>query len=169
MTTHRLQCAILITILLLPLSLPTVALAEPDTTIIGLTNAGQQIDGMEVTFTGEVVGDILNASGDSKWLLVQDGSASISVVVDTADAEKITHLGRYDQTGTRIEVQGVFTANCTEHDGLTDVHATKITVLDEGSARESVFNTRELQVGALLIVIGVCLYILHWRLRERTR
>jgi hypothetical protein len=158
-----------IVLLLLSLVFSVPAFAEPNTTIVGLTNAGQQIDGQTVTFEGEAIGDILNAGGETKWLLLQDGNASISVLISASDVERITYLGRYDQTGALIEVQGRFTENCDDHDGLTDVHATKITILDEGSMRETAFDIRELQIGALLIIIGACLYVLHWRLRERTR
>jgi hypothetical protein len=28
---------------------------------------------------------------------------------------------------------------------------------------------RELEIGGLLVLIGLCLLVLHWRLRERTR
>jgi hypothetical protein len=168
-TETRSRCVVLIAFLLLILNLPTLAFADSNTTVTGLTNAGQQIDGQDVSFEGEVVGDILNAEPGFKWLLVRDGNDSLSVLIAADDAEKITHLGRYNETGTRIEVRGIFEIDCAEHDGQTDVHATKITVLDEGSLRESDFSARELEVGALLIVIGACLYVLHWRLRERTR
>jgi hypothetical protein len=148
---------------------PAVASAEPNTTIVGLTNAGQQLDGQEVTIQGEVVGDILFADGDHKWLMLQDGGASISVLVDEQEVSKVTHLGRYDQVGTRLEVTGEFQVDCADHDGLTDVHAARIIVIDEGIEVESHFDAREFQIGALLIIVGLCLTILHWRLRERTR
>jgi hypothetical protein len=151
------------------LALPTVALAEPDTTIVGLTNAGQQLDGQKVTIQGEAVGDILNAGDGYRWLTLQDSGASISVLVSEDDAAKVTHLGRYGQTGTRLEVSGEFQVDCAEHDGLIDVHATKVTVIDEGSEVASQFNILELEIGALLVIIGLCLLVLHRRLRERTR
>jgi hypothetical protein len=155
--------------LLTVLMAPAVASAEPNTTIVGLTNAGQQLDGQEVSIQGEVVGDILFADGDHKWLMLQDGGATISVLVDEREISKVTHLGRYDQVGTRLEVTGEFQVDCADHDGLTDVHAVKVTVIDEGFEVESRLDARELQIGALLIIVGLCLTILHWRLRERTR
>lgn len=165
----RLLSVVLVVVVYIMLSIPVSAFAASNTTIAGLTNAGQQLAGQNVTFKGEVVGDIVNASKDSKWLLLQEGTASISVLVSSADAERITHLGRYNQTGTLIEVRGRFETDCTAHDGLTDVHAETIRILDEGGVRESSFNLRELQIGALLVLIGGFLIILHWRLRERTR
>jgi hypothetical protein len=154
---------------LLTLAVPSVAVAKPNTTIVGLTNAGQQLDGQEVTFQGEAVGDILVAEKGYRWLMLQDGGASISVLVDEDDAAKVTRLGRYGQVGTRLEVTGEFQVDCPEHDGLTDVHAARVTVIDEGSIVTSHFDVRKLEIGALLVVVGLCLLVLHWRLRERTR
>jgi hypothetical protein len=31
------------------------------------------------------------------------------------------------------------------------------------------FDVRKFEIGALLVVVGLCLLVLHWRLRERTR
>jgi hypothetical protein len=148
---------------------PHSALAEPDTTIVGLTNAGRQLDGQDVTFQGEVVGDILNAEKGYRWLMLQDGGATISVLVAEHEVAKVTHLGRYGQIGTRLEITGEFQVDCPEHDGLTDVHANRVTVIDEGFETESSFAARELEIGGLLTLVGFCLLVLHWRLRERTR
>jgi hypothetical protein len=155
--------------LLLALQPPLAAYAEPDTTITGLVNAGQQLNGQEVTIRGEVIGDILVAESGYKWLMLRDGGATISVLVEEDEVAKVTHLGRYGQIGTQLEVTGVFEADCPEHDGLTDVHATKVVVIDEGSEVTSSFSVVELEIGALLVVVGLCLLVLHRRLRERTR
>jgi hypothetical protein len=148
---------------------PAVALAEANTTIIGLTNAGPQLDGQEVTVQGEAVGDILVAEKGFRWLMVQDGGASISVLMNERDASKVTRLGRYGQIGTHLEITGEFHVDCADHDGLTDVHATQVTIIDEGTMVESRFNARKLEIGALLVIVGLCLLVVHWRLRERTR
>jgi hypothetical protein len=148
---------------------PRVALAEPNTTIVGLVNAGQQLDGQEVVIEGEVVGDIIAAENGHRWLMLQDGGASISVLISEDDLDKVVRLGRYGQIGTRLEVTGEFRTDCVEHQGLVDVHATKLVVLDEGTGLTERVDVRKLQVGGLLVVIGGCLLVLHWRLREKTR
>jgi hypothetical protein len=148
---------------------PGTASAEPNTTIVGLTNAGQQIDGQEVTIQGEVVGDILSAQRGYKWLLLQDGGATISVLVAEHEVAKVTRLGRYGQIGTRLEVTGEFQIDCADHDGLTDVHATRVVVIDEGSEVEHRLDPRAFQIGVLLIIVGGCLLVRHWRLRVRSR
>ena len=148
---------------------PANALAETNTTILELSNTTEHGYKQNVTITGEVVGDILNAEPGYKWLLLQDGGATISVLVSDSDAEKVTHLGRYGQVGTQLEVSGEFKVDCEEHDGLTDIHATSVTVLNEGYYVVSFFDSNKLKLGAVLILVGVGLVFLHWRLRERTR
>jgi hypothetical protein len=150
-------------------SAPTTPAPTVTTTIANLMDAGQRFDGQEVTIEGEVVGDILAADGDHKWLMLQNDGATISVLVDEDEVSKIARLGRYNQVGTRIEVSGVFRVDCPDHDGLTDLHATRVVVLDEGHEIESAFDLRKLEFGGVLIVVGLCLLVLHWRLRERTR
>jgi hypothetical protein len=160
---------VILTMLALFMVPPHVALAQPNTTIVGLTNAGQQLNGQEVTFQGEAVGDILNAQKGYKWLMLQDGGATISVLITEYDATKVKVLGRYGQVGTRLEVTGEFWVDCPDHDGLSDVHAKRVVVIEEGSVSEPAFVVRELEIGGLLVVVGLCLLALHWRLRERTR
>jgi hypothetical protein len=163
------RAALVLLVLLLTLMSPSVASAKPDTTIVGLTNAGRQLDGQQVIIQGEVVGDILIAENGYRWLMLQDGGASISVHIAESELAKITHLGRYNQVGTRLEVLGEFHLDCAEHDGLTDVHAITVSVVSEGFEVASDFDVRKLQVGGLLVFISLCLLVLHWRLRERTR
>jgi hypothetical protein len=145
------------------------AVPEPDTTIDGLANAGPQLDGQEVSFVGEVIGDIINAEKGHCWLTLVDNNSTISVFVSAKDAALVSHLGRYGQRGTTLLVQGVFEQDCAEHDGLTDVHASAVFVVDPGAYLTTDFNVRELQFGGLLILVALCLGMLYWYLRERSR
>jgi len=147
---------------------PLSALAETDTTISEL-NETTQHQSRQVTVKGEVVGDILNAQKGYKWLLLLDGQSSISVLVTDEDALKVVWLGRYNQVGTTLEISGVFHADCSDHDGLTDIHATSVKVLEEGYKTQSSLEGHKIGVAVLLIVLGAALSILHGRLRERTR
>ena len=149
---------------------PVVAFAEPEiTTIFELSNTDQHDDRQMVTVRGEVVGDILNAEAGYKWLLLHDIDATISIFVSEEDALKVTHLGRYNQVGAQLEITGEFHVDCDEHDGLTDIHAISVKVLDEGHIVVSPFDDNKIKLGAVLIALGAGLVFLHWRLRERTR
>ena len=148
---------------------PAVVYADGETTLHDLANATDQREQQNITVKGEVVGDILFASPGYKWLLLHDGNNTISVLVKDEDAEKIAHLGRYGQVGAQIEVVGRFKVDCDDHDGLTDIHATGIKVLEEGYDTPGSFDVIKLEIGLLLILIGISLHLLHKRLRERTR
>jgi len=143
--------------------------ASPTITVTGLSNAGTVLDGQEVDFTGEAVGDIINADSGHKWLTIHDSGSSISVYVSDADAQKVTALGRYGQTGTTLEIVGVFHLACDQHDGLSDVHAASVTVINAGAPLEQHPNLRLLIFGGVLIIVGILLFILHNRLQERVR
>jgi hypothetical protein len=139
------------------------------TTIASLSSAGTLLDGQKVDFVGEVVGDVIDGGSDNKWLTLYDAGASISVFVSDSDAQQVTNLGRYGRQGTKLEIRGVYRLACEEHQGLSDVHALTVKVFDEGGPVPSSLNIRQLQVGLLLVGIGLLLLLLHWRLRERTR
>ncbi len=155
--------------LALMLAMPTPARAITTTTVTGLTNDGALMDGQHVIVEGEVIGDIIHADAEHKWLVLSDGNAGISVLVKNADVEKITHLGRYDQLGTRIEVSGIFQVDDEARDGLTDITADTIKIIDEGRMVASPIDWQKIQIGVLLLVIGGILAFIHWRLKERTR
>lgn len=142
---------------------------DTNTSIAALSSAGTLMDGQKVDFTGEAVGDIVNGEKGYKWLTLYDGGSSVSVYVSDEDALKVSNLGRYGQKGTSLEISGVFNLACDIHEGLSDVHASRVKVLEAGESQPSQLNVRQLQIGLLLVGIGALLLLLHWRLRERTR
>lgn len=150
-------------------SLQNTTTAPVLTTIGELTSAGDSLDGLDVSVQGEAVGDIINAEPGYKWITLLDAGASMSVRVKDGDAAKIKYLGRHESQGTRVKVTGAFEVDCTAHDGLIDMHATSLTVLDEGYKIERAFDSNKILIGLGLLFLGVGIFVLHWRLRERTR
>jgi len=145
------------------------ALAEPNTTVDVLAHITEPGSRQNVIVDGEVVGDIIYADAEHKWLLLQGNSATISVYVSNEDALKVGTLGRYGQRGCMVEVRGEFVVECADHNGLTDIHAVELVVLDPGQQIDSPPNANKLKIGGLLLVVGLGLIVLQWRLRERTR
>jgi len=160
---------LLITMLCLTPLGAKLALADPTTTVYQLINNPGNDNKQDVIVQGEVVGDILNADSGHKWLLLDEDDSTISVYVTNQDAQKITSLGAYGQIGTQVEIEGVFNEDCSDHDGLTDIHAAKVTVLDQGQTVPSLFDSNKLKIGIILLLAGGLLIVVHWRLRERTR
>lgn len=146
-----------------------------DTTIYDLLNATPAMQGRTIQVTGEVIGDRLRAEEDPGmyWItlasLDPSKEGSISVLVDEKIADSIDTYGRYGVMGTKLKVLGVFHLACDTHEGITDVHATSATVVDEGYARPDAFRVRDFVPGAVACVIGVGLMLLFRFLRERER
>ncbi len=107
----------------------------------------ERFDGREVVFRGEAVGDVM-IRGDHAWVTLNDdhyslnalheagelrgGNSGIGVWLPASEAEKISRLGRHGSVGDYVEVVGVFHADCREHGGDFDIHATSLRVLQPG-------------------------------------
>ncbi|MGQ9475170.1 MAG: hypothetical protein ACUVT4_03465 [Actinomycetota bacterium] len=107
----------------------------------------EKYNGREVVFRGEAVGDVMTR-GDHAWLTVNDdpyslkalhdaeelrgGNSGIGVWLPVSEARRVTRLGRHGSVGDYVEVIGVFHADCREHGGDFDIHATSLRVLEPG-------------------------------------
>lgn len=112
-----------------------------------LMQSWEDYDGEEVVFVGEAVGDVM-VRGEQAWITVNDdhysrralaesaelrgGNSGIGVWLSREEAAKITRLGRYGSIGDRVSVRGVFHADCPEHGGDFDIHASSLEVLERG-------------------------------------
>ena len=66
-----------------------------------LVSANRALNGSEVSFTGEAVGDIVNADEGHKWVNIRGSSNSaISVYMPDDLAKLIQNVGDYHMTGT---------------------------------------------------------------------
>lgn len=139
----------------LALSLPAVLLpacaaaegAAVEVSSSDLLNNWEDLDGREVIYRGEAVGDVM-ARGDHAWITVNDdhysrealqeagklrgGNSGIGIWLPVGEAEKIATLGRNKTQGDYVEVRGVFNADCMEHGGDFDIHASSLEVLAPG-------------------------------------
>lgn len=143
------------------------------TTRVGvLTAANRALNDATVSFSGEVVGDIMNGGEGHKWLNVlgTDGSC-IGVWVDDDMAARISNVGSYSTTGTTIQVRGIYSLDCEEHQGELDVHALSIRVLDAGGAVEHYADDGDVMLGLQLCAIAfmllVAFFVLRWRSDRR--
>lgn len=145
-----------------------------DASISDLEKADSYMDGQTVQVTGEVVGDRINAELDSDhcWLTLQatDGSyAEVTVFVTTAAAGLVDTFGAYGKRGTVLQVRGTFNLACDEHEGLTDLHADHVSVVSSGAVEPDEFNALKFVPGAVLLVVGLVLVLVFFRMRESRR
>ena len=139
-----------------------------------LTAANRALNEATVSFTGEVVGDIMSGGEGYKWLNVlgADGSC-IGVWVDDDMAARISNVGGYSTTGTSIQVRGIYSLDGADHQGELDVHALSIRVVDAGGAVTHYVDRRDVVLGLELCAVGFGLllvfFILRWREDRRAQ
>ena len=146
-----------------------------DTSIAALCNADAYYDNQTVQVVGEAVGDNIREGldGRHRWITLaaseKDSTATVSVYMTTEAAAKIDTYGKYGTTGTKLQVRGIFHLVCPEHEGLTDLHADIVTVVEKGKHHEDVFNVNAFVPGAVAVAAGLVLMGVFYYLRERQR
>ena len=103
-----------------------------------------------------------------KWLNVlgTDGSC-IGVWVDDDMAARISNVGSYSTTGTTIQVRGIYSLDCGDHQGELDVHALTIRVLDAGGPITHYVDDQDIATGLQLCAVAFILLaifgVMRWR------
>ncbi len=133
-----------------------------------LTRVNRALDGGVVRVQGEAVGDKLAAGDGGVWVNILGSSGtSVGVYMSAEQAECISRLGDYNNTGTVVRVTGVYSVACHEHQGELDLHAQSVEVVDAGGAIEHVVGL-EHGIGAIAVCfVGACLLGLFCWLRFR--
>ncbi len=144
-----------------------------DTSIADLSTADSYYDDQTVQVTGEAIGDSIKADleGRRRWITLssEGDSATIAVFMSSDSATKIDTFGSYDARGTVLQVQGTFHLVCPEHDGVSDLHAEVVTVVDQGVRTADRFNFNAFIPGIVAVVAGLVMTGVFYWLRERQR
>lgn len=146
-----------------------------DTPISALSSADTYYDNQTVQVVGEAVGDAIHAdvSGGHCWVMLssqeQGVSYTISVYMSASAAARIDTFGRYGAQGTELQVRGTFHLVCPDHEGVSDIHADVVSVVDPGAQHFDEFKLEAFVPGAVTIVAGLVLMLVFYRLRERQR
>ena len=143
-----------------------------ETSIYALQNSDTYYEGQTVQVTGEAVGDIIDAEGGDthKWITLDslpgDQQATVQVYVSAEQAALIDMLGRYEKTGSTVSVTGRYHLVCDQHDGLSDIHATSLNVLQPGSSHHTNFALEPFIPAFGLVGLGLLLFWWYRRKRE---
>lgn len=143
-----------------------------ETSIADLAQADSYYEGQTVLVKGEVVGDRVNDEfrEENCWITLQDDEESPNVLAVSLTKEQtnvIDTYGQYGSTGTQLQVRGTFHLECSEHQGLSDVHADEVSALQPGSSTPEPINYRVLVGAIIACVIGFALLVLYYVRRER--
>jgi hypothetical protein len=121
-----------------------------------LINNAKQYDGKLITYSGEVIGDVM-LRGNFAWVNINDGDNALGVWMDASLAKEIKFTGNYKSRGDSLEISGIFHRACLEHGGDLDIHAQGLRKLASGRMVNQRLNLgkRNLSLvllGALLII-----------------
>ena len=144
-----------------------------DTSIIDLSTADAYIDGQTVQVVGEAIGDNLRATfgGRQRWITLSssDDSSTIAVIMSAESASRIDTFGAYNVRGTIVQVRGIFNLVCAEHEGVSDLHAEVVNIVEKGVRTEDPFELESFLPGAATVAVGLLMMGLFYFLRERRR
>ena len=157
----------LLTILIfITMAIPMAGANAAEVTTTDLIEHASEWDGKTVTFTGELIGDVM-LRGDHVWLNVLDDSNAIGIWAERSVLDSITSIGRYEQTGDTMQIKGVFHRACQEHGGDMDLHAEQIIVIKAGYQTEPVLSY-PLLIGAVVLLLadGIVLAFIAQRKRS---
>ncbi|MEA5019767.1 MAG: hydrolase [Gordonibacter sp.] len=146
-----------------------------DTSIAALAEADSYFDRQTVQVVGEVIGDSIRDGlrGQRRWITLaaveDESTATISVSMTPEAAAKIDTFGKYGMTGTKLQVRGTFYLVCPEHEGLTDLHAEAVTVVEKGKHHPDKFDVNAFLPGVVAVVVGLAFVGVFYYLRERQR
>lgn len=146
-----------------------------DTSIASLGAADAYYDNQTVQVVGEAIGDNISAGADThhRWITLaaveKDSTATVSVFMTNEAAGRIDTYGRYGTVGTKLQVRGIFHLVCPQHEGLTDIHADIVSVVEKGKHHNESFKPQAFIPGALMVVVGLVLMGVFYYLRERQR
>jgi hypothetical protein len=146
-----------------------------NTDIAELSDAEAFHDTQEVQVQGEVVGDLINDESNAKqcWITLQsmkeNDSSVVSVLMTHEQASLIDSYGNYHVAGTELQVRGMFYLSCSEHQGISDIHAEEVTVAQTGEARTQEANPAVLWTGVLAVGLGLVSLFTYVYMRDRRR
>lgn len=144
-----------------------------DTSIVDLGTADTYYDDQTVQVTGEAIGEAIKAGlrNSHRWVTLasDDSKSTVSVFMPTEAAKKIGIFGRYGSKGATVQVQGTYHLACADHEGLSDIHAEVVTVVEQGHEMPQEFDIRAFVPGIIVVVVGLILTAIYRWMRERQR
>ncbi|MFH1247648.1 MAG: DNA-binding protein [Candidatus Omnitrophota bacterium] len=129
-----------------------------------LINNATTYDGLEITYKGEVIGELMRRQEHS-WANIYDGNVSIGVWLDNRMAQEVNFTGSYKFQGDTVEVSGIFHRTCSEHGGDLDIHAQKLRITSRGYPHRERLDLDKkrwvLILGAITLILWILTLLKH--------
>lgn len=144
------------------------------TSIADLAKADSSYSGKTVLVQGEVVGDRINdeLQPENCWITLEEMGSSnpavVSVFMTMEQSSVIDTYGRYGSQGTTLQVRGTFHLECSNHQGMSDIHVEEVSAVALGHATTAQVNYCILLAGGIAVVVGLILFYVYRRKREGT-
>ncbi len=142
------------------------------TSIADLAKADSYYEGQTVLVQGEVVGDRINDEMQSGncWITLQDSEAAnpsvVSVFMTIEQSSVIDSYGHFGMKGTELQVRGTFHLECSEHQGMSDIHVEELSALASGESERPQVSISILVAGIVAVVAGLALLYVYYKKRE---
>ena len=146
-----------------------------DMSIVDLASADSYHDNQIVQVLGEVVGDRIFETGDMGhcWITLDapntKDDATIAVYMTSESAQMIDTYGKYHTRGTMLQVRGIFHLACSEHQGISDLHADYVAVAQPGVEVDDTLEFSPFLPGIIALAFAGTLVIVYARMREKER
>lgn len=121
-----------------------------------LIRQAKKYDGQIVTYSGEVIGDLMRRK-DFAWVNLKDMDNAVAVWITAEMAKVVQFTGNYKTQGDLLEVTGIFYRNCLEHGGDLDIHAQTLRKISSGRVVVHQINLKKLKL--IFILFGVLFFI----------
>ena len=144
------------------------------TSIADLAKADSSYSGKTVLVQGEVVGDRINdeLQPENCWITLEETGSSnpavVSVFMTMEQSSVIDTYGRYGTQGTTLQVRGTFHLECSNHQGMSDIHVEEVSAVASGHPTTAQVNYYILLAGGIAVVIGLVLLYVYHKKREGT-
>ena len=146
-----------------------------DISIVDLAAADSYYDNQIVQVLGEVVGDRIFETADLThcWITLDAPTTEldevIAVYMTAESAQMIDTYGKYKTRGTMLQVRGVYHLACSEHQGISDIHADYVSVVQPGVTMDDTLEFASFLPGIIVLACAGALVLVYRRLREKER
>ena len=124
-----------------------------------LINNAKQYDGRLITYSGEVIGEVMSR-GQNAWVNINDGNNALGVWMSSLLAKEINFVGNYQSRGDNLEITGIFHRACLEHGGDLDIHAQGLRKLKDGWMVSHSINLDARNLSLILLGVLFLIWIL---------
>ena len=151
-----------------------------ETSIETLASADVFYDNATVVVTGEVVGDRRRGlvGTNSSWITLYSlptntaehyAPVSVEVYVSDSLTEIIDSYGAYNTKGTYAQINGTFHLACSEHEGISDIHADSLSIVEKGEQYAQAPQWWAFVPGVIAVLAGALVVLANRVLVNRSR